>query len=172
MQTKFILGLLILVVIPQLSSAEACLVEKTALLGGSAKLNYCVLCKNNYSLLNGGCIYKPGYSCNVNYCMECEIGNANRCQVCQPYYKQVFLSGRCTPEICYDSNCFSCKNDRYYCDVCKLNYWSDLYGNCLQKCDPEACSNCTQDIKEGESRCTECTKNKAYVLQCKLYNKI
>ena len=173
MQPKFILGLLILVVIPQLSSAAACLVENCLACSQSALSNYCALCKTNYVLNNGGCIYQPGYSCSVNYCMQCEFGNSNRCQVCQPYYRKVTWSGRCTPETCKDSNCVDCPDDRYYCDKCKLSYWSNIYGDCIPKCNPQACSVCTQDdINGGEFRCTECKKDKDYVLMCKLYIKI
>jgi len=168
MQLKFILGLLILVVTPQLSSAAACKVANCFACSKSIS-NYCAICNNNYVLNNFACVYQPGNSCRVNYCLQCEFENSNKCQVCHPFYKKATdLSGRCTPETCYDSNCFDCSNDKYWCDSCKLNYWSNLLGNCIQKCNSEACSVCNEI--SGEFRCTSCKKD--YVLMCKLYIKI
>jgi len=170
MQLKFILGLLILVVTPQLSSAGACLVANCfgCIQNNS---NYCALCNGNYVLNNGACVLQPGYTCRVRHCLQCEIGNPNVCAVCQPYYKKATdLSGRCTPETCQDSNCFTCATDREYCDRCQC-YWSNLFGKCVRKCDSDACAVCTEDKNTGEFRCTTCKKDYALNM-CKLYIKL
>ena len=170
MQVKFILGLLILVVTPQLSSAAACLVANCNICSPN-KSNICALCKTNYMLNNGQCDPNSGFSCNVNYCIKCRTDNLNYCELCQTYYKTATdLSGRCLPESCASSNCFLCTSDRNYCDRCNLGYWSNFFGDCIKKCDYTYCLVCAVDISTNENRCIKCKSD--YVLNCKLYIKI
>ena len=161
MQLKFLLGLLILIVTPQLSLSAACFAQNCTQCTIS-DANACIQCNNGYTLSNSRCYANPTDNCKVKYCTQCESGNNSKCRICESFYK-ISNFFTCIPISCYQSECALCPEDRYVCKRCQLGYYANFWDNCVSKCQSSACATCQFDKVSNENRCVTCKEG--YKLQ-------
>ena len=101
---------------------------------------------------------------NINY--NCEIGEKEKCNSCNPDIKKKFQCEKCNDHYfipgvvfptkckkCLLENCFECLDERN-CAVCEQNYFLNKYNQCIDKCNiTNGCSKCDALTNQ----CTTCS---------------